>query len=175
MGRTPLAIRTATPAQARRLFALITAHVETGHLLPRSLEDIRAHVPRFAVAMRGGRLAGCAELAPLGAQVAEVRSLVVAPGERGAGVGQALVRELVRRARADGFDTLCAFTHAPGYFARMGFSIVPHLWVPEKVFSDCVECPHFRRCGQTAMEVALDEAPDSLGEGHALPLVARTA
>jgi hypothetical protein len=38
----------------------------------------------------------------------------------------------------------------------MGFSIVPHLWIPEKVFTDCVKCPMFRRCGQYAMVAPLD-------------------
>jgi N-acetylglutamate synthase-like GNAT family acetyltransferase len=173
--RASLTVRTATPAQARRLFALISAHVDSGHLLPRSFEDIQARIPRFVVAMRGRRLAGCAELAALGPHVAEVRSLVVASGERGEGVGQTLVAELTRRARAEAFDKLCAFTHAPDFFARMGFSIVPHLWLPEKVVADCVACTYFRRCGQTAMEVALDDPHEGLGEGRALPLAARTA
>ena len=68
--------------------------------------------------------------------------------------------ELRRRAHEDGYDKLSAFTHAPGYFSQMGFSIVPHLWVPEKVFSDCVKCPMFRRCGQYAMVAPLDAAVD---------------
>ena len=42
----------------------------------------------------------------------------------------------------------------------MGFSIVPHLWLTEKIFTDCVKCPLFRRCGQFAMVVSLDEAQD---------------
>ena len=41
----------------------------------------------------------------------------------------------------------------------MGFSIVPHVWVREKVFTDCVKCEHFRRCGQYAM-VAPTDAPE---------------
>jgi N-acetylglutamate synthase-like GNAT family acetyltransferase len=42
-----------------------------------------------------------------------------------------LVEELRQRAR-EGFDKICAFTHRPGYFSRMGFSIVPHLWLPRR-------------------------------------------
>jgi hypothetical protein len=38
----------------------------------------------------------------------------------------------------------------------MGFSIVPHLWLPEKIFTDCVKCPLFRQCGQYAMLLPLD-------------------
>ena len=65
------------------------------------------------------------------------------------------------RARREGFDTLSAFTHAPGYFTPMGFSIVPHLWVTEKVYTDCVKCPQFRTCGQYAMVLPLDSLDDA--------------
>jgi hypothetical protein len=44
----------------------------------------------------------------------------------------------------------------------MGFSIVPHLWLPEKIFTDCVKCPQFRRCGQYAMVTPLEAAAESL-------------
>jgi amino-acid N-acetyltransferase len=174
MAETRLTLRAATPSQAPRIFAAITANVESGHLLPRTREDVTDHVGRFVVAMRGRRLAGFAELAPLSPGTAEVRSLVVLADERGNGVGQTLVAELARRARAGGFDKLCAFTHAPAYFAHMGFSIVPHVWVPEKVFTDCVACSHFRRCGQTAMEIGLagDAAVPDLGERAPRTLVA---
>jgi hypothetical protein len=47
----------------------------------------------------------------------------------------------------------------------MGFSIVPHLWLSEKVFTDCVKCPLFRRCGQYAMMVPLDmDAPAEIAD-----------
>jgi amino-acid N-acetyltransferase len=152
-----LILRTATRAQAPRLHAAIAANVEAAHLLPRTPEEVARHIDRFVVAMRGRRLVGFAELAPLSSSRAEVRSLVVAPAERGHGVGQALVAELTRRARAAGFERLCAFTHAPGYFVQMGFSLVPHVWVPEKVLHDCVTCPLFRRCSQMAVERPVDE------------------
>ncbi len=164
MAPARLTLRAAAPGQAARLHAVIAAHVAEGHLLPRLREEVVRHIDRFVVAMRGRRLAGFAELAPLSAGVAEIRSLVVLPGERGAGVGQALVGDLCRRARAGGFDKLCAFTHAPAYFAPMGFSIVPHLWLPEKVFGDCVRCAWFRRCGQTAMAIIFDEARERTPE-----------
>jgi len=64
------------------------------------------------------------------------------------------------RVRREGFDTLSAFTHAPGYFMPIGFSIAPHLWVTEKVDTDCVKCPQFRMCGQYAMVLPLDSFHD---------------
>src|SRR6185436_16206268 len=107
-----ITLRTGDASDARRLLALIQANLAEGHLLPRTLDELRVHAGR---------------------------------------VGVAIVDELRRRARRDGFEKLCAFTHAPGYFIHMGFSIVPHLWLAEKVFTDCVKCPQFRQCGQYAM------------------------
>jgi amino-acid N-acetyltransferase len=76
------------------------------------------------------------------------------------------VDELRRRARRQGFEKLCAFTHAPAYFITMGFSIVPHHWLLEKVFTDCVKCSQFRRCGQYGMVVPLDDARSWPAESH---------
>jgi amino-acid N-acetyltransferase len=160
MTKRRVSLRSATRSDARRLHALITANRDEGRLLPRTLEEIAAHAERFVVATRGRTIVGCAELAPLSPLVAEVRSLAVDGRARGAGVGTMIVEELRQRARREGFEKLCAFTHAPAYFSQMGFSIVPHLWVPEKVFTDCVKCPSFRQCGQFAMVVPLEPAPE---------------
>ena len=156
MTRGRLTIKRAEAAHAPVLHALITANLEEGHLLPRTLDELSVHADRFTIVMRGKKVVGCAELAPLSAHVAEVRSLAVDAKERQHGIGTMLVEELRRRAHEDGYDKLSAFTHAPGYFSQMGFSIVPHLWIPEKVFTDCVKCPMFRQCGQYAMVAPLD-------------------
>jgi len=152
-----IVLRTAGPDDAPALHALIEAHLEEGHLLPRALDELTRHAARFVVGLAGTRVVACAELAPLSAQVAEVRSLVVHRDARHDGVGRALVDELVRRARVHGFDTLSAFTHGPGYFVRMGFSLVPHHWMRDKIAADCQSCALFRRCGQSAVALSLTE------------------
>jgi len=165
--RAKLSIKRAEPKHAPALHTLITANLEEGRLLPRTLDEITAHAARFTIALRGRKLVGCAELAPLSTQVAEVRSLAVDQKERGNGVGTMLVDDLRQRAHDEGFDKLSAFTHAPGYFSQMGFSIVPHVWMQEKIFTDCVKCEHFRRCGQYAMVAPVD-APHA--ESTQLPI-----
>lgn len=158
--RGRIKLRPARDSEARSLYALITANREEGHLLPRTLSELAVHATRFVVATRGRRVVGCAELAALSPHVAEVRSLAVDARERGHGVGTLIVDELRRRARAEGFEKLCAFTHAPAYFIQMGFSIVPHTWVLEKLTTDCIKCPLFRTCGQYAMVVPLESPYD---------------
>jgi amino-acid N-acetyltransferase len=110
------------------------------------------------VAVAGGQIVGCAELAPLSHDVAEVRSLVVSRDARRLGAGVRMVEELALRARREGHTRLCAFAHDPAFFVRRGFSIVPHTWVPEKIAHDCNGCALFRNCGQYAILLEVDRA-----------------
>jgi amino-acid N-acetyltransferase len=144
-------VREAAAEDAPAIHALIEANLHTGHLLPRTLADVTARAPRFTVVADGSGILACGELAPLNATVAEIRSLVVREGTRGMGLGHVIVDELRRRARAARYRSLCAFTHDPRFFVRMGFSIVPHTWMPEKVAADCWSCQHFQKCGQYAV------------------------
>ncbi|HET7219952.1 MAG TPA: GNAT family N-acetyltransferase [Vicinamibacterales bacterium] len=148
-------LRTAGPSDAPAIHRLIADNLEVGHLLPRTLADVERCVARFVVAAIDDQVVGCAELAPLSGSVAEVRSLVVAEGSRGRRIGPSLVAQVATEGTARGFATLCAFTHEPAHFVRMGFTIVPHIWVPEKVAHDCTSCSLFRRCGQYAVMLPL--------------------
>ena len=152
----PIAIRTASARDADGIHELIDEHLAEGHLLPRELGEVLVHVHRFVVAVQDDEVLACAELAPLSHAVAEVRSMVVGREARGRGVGRRIVNELVQRATAAGFEKLCAFAHSPGYFVHLGFSIVPHAWLPEKVVTDCHACTQFRRCGQYAVVRSLE-------------------
>jgi amino-acid N-acetyltransferase len=148
-------LRIGTADDAAAVHQLIACNVANGHLLPRTEDEIALHIERFVVAACDGELVGCGELAPLSADVAEVRSLVVDEQWRGRGTGAALVNAISERGRALGFLTLSAFTHQPSHFVRLGFSIVPHAWVPEKIAHDCAGCALFRKCGQYAVSLAL--------------------
>ena len=144
-------LRPACIEDAHAIHALIVEHQAEGRLLPRDLAEVGAHAHRFVVAEEHGTIVACAELAPLSRTVGEVRSLVVRRAARGEGLGTQILDELIARARSAGFERLCAFTHAPAYFVQLGFSIVPHVWLPEKIVTDCHGCPLFRRCAQYAL------------------------
>lgn len=161
-------LRPAAAADAPAIHALIGRYQSPGRLLPRSLDDIARHAHRFLVVgpdpfvtnpLIAEGIAACAELAPLSAAVAEVRSLVVDEAYRGQGFGRLLVDALAAEARISGFRSLCAFTHEPAYFVRLGFSLVPHAWLPEKIAHDCAGCPLFRGCGQDAVRLELGSRP----------------
>ena len=147
--------RQANALDAPLIHQLIVQNLEAGHLLPRSIDDVTRHASRFLVAESDGAVVGCAELAPLSAEVAEVRSLVVDQHARGRHIGPRLVAQLASSGAEKGFATLCAFTHEPSHFVRLGFTIVPHMWVPEKIERDCRSCAQFRKCGQYAVTLPL--------------------
>lgn len=156
IGPQAVTLRSGTAADGPAIHALILEHRQEGHLLPRELHEVTLRADRFIVATGGvatddDRILGCAELAPLSHQVAEVRSLVVGRDARGLGLGRRIVDQLVARASRVGFQSLCAFTHSPAYFVHLGFSIVPHVWLSDKILTDCRACPEFRQCGQYAV------------------------
>ena len=49
--------------------------------------------------------------------------------------------------------------HEAQFFVRQNFSIVPHVWLPEKVTTNCLSCALYGTCGQHAMLLALREMP----------------
>lgn len=114
-------LRPGEPPDAAAIARMIVANLESGHLLPRTVDEIARHAGRFLVAVDGNTVVGCAELAPLSRAVAEVRSLVVDQAWRGRGIGGRLLSALRREARRRGFQTLCALTHDPSPFVRLGF------------------------------------------------------
>ncbi|HEX7087302.1 MAG TPA: GNAT family N-acetyltransferase [Vicinamibacterales bacterium] len=150
------ALRRGTREDAAAIHALITRYQAAGRLLPRVESEIARHAGRFRIAADGGVVLGCAELAPLSSELAEIRSLVVDESVRRLGLGRRLVQTLAEDAVREGFTSICAFTHDPSFFVRLGYSIVPHAWLPAKIAADCAGCPLFRQCGQTAVELRLD-------------------
>ena len=96
------------------------------------------------VAERGGRIVGAVLLYPSGAFMPtpdevpmgmlwpEVRLLAVAPGERGGGIGAALMQECIRWAREAGAPALTLHTTdmmraAMRLYERLGFVAAPEL------------------------------------------------
>lgn len=166
--RAPV-LRTAVRTDAKRILELIDRNLEQGRLLPRQLGEITTHIDRFVVGVDGrGSIIACGELAPLSTSRAEIRSLVVSEGRRREGLGRKVVDELRRRARSHGYDDLCVFAHEPAYFVHMGFSIVPHTWLPEKLAANCRTCPLFRQCDQFALITSVDGTPEGLTSDQSL-------
>lgn len=114
-------VRPARAGDVAAIVALIELNVASGELLPRTPEFVLAHVDHFLVAESRGQIIGCVHLDEYAPSLAEVRSLAVAPGAQGKGVGVALEDALERLARIRGYATLFAVSNSGEFFRRRGY------------------------------------------------------
>ena len=114
-------IRRAIERDAPAIRALIDLYVADGTLLPRTEDFIASHVDHFVVAIRGGRVVGCAHLDEYAPSLAELRSLAVAPDTQGMGIGRSLVASVEELARRRGYTTVFAVSNDEEFFGKYGF------------------------------------------------------
>ena len=132
-------VRPARTSDVPAIHALVSRHAGAGLLLEKSLVALYEDVREFQVAEVDGAFAGCGALHVLWADLAEVRTLVVAPEHRGAGVGAALLAQLTADAAAVGVKRLFCLTFEVGFFTRHGFAPIDGVPVPPEVFAELLE------------------------------------
>jgi amino-acid N-acetyltransferase len=119
-------VRSATAADYSAVIALLEGAGLPTAGVPGTLVD-------FLVADTGDGLSGAIGLERYGSG-ALLRSAVVRPGDQGTGIGAALVRELLDRARDDGLREIYLLTTtAERWFPRFGFTRIAREQVPDAV------------------------------------------
>ncbi|RJX38255.1 N-acetyltransferase [Paenibacillus pinisoli] len=148
--------RTATTDDVDTLYQLIQGYAEKGVMLPRSREVLARLVDTFVVAEIGSEVVGCGALTKLGDNLVEIRSLGITDGYKSLGIGSKLVDKLLEQAKEQGITKVMALTYAVPFFERNGFKIVEKEIFPEKVWTDCVNCPKQHACDEIAVLIELD-------------------
>lgn len=120
-GRAAPTVRSARPADVRRVYELVEPYAASRILIAKELVDYFEAVQEFVVAELDGDVVGCAALHVLWDDIAEVRTLAVDVAARGHGVGGTLLGTLVDRARSLGLRRLFCLTFEVDFFARHGF------------------------------------------------------
>ena len=77
----------------------------------------------------------------------------------GISIGRAIVEALEREARECGLHSIFAFTYVAGFFEKRGFEVVERGELPLKAWKDCLRCPKFACCDETAVVKYLVEDP----------------
>lgn len=145
-------IRPARVADVPAIKKLIDAFAGTDSLLPRTLAEIYSKVRDFWVAEDPtSGIIGCVALQVVWEDLAEVRSLAVDVRHQSCGVGRRLVLAVVEEAKRLGLPKVFALTNVPGFFKKLGFREIPKETLPHKVWTDCVRCPKFLHCDETAL------------------------
>jgi len=97
-------------------------------------------------------LAGFASLKIFNADLAEVRSLIVAPQFRRQGIARAIVNELLDEAKFYGLKSVFTLTYQKEFFGRLGFTEIPKDELPaQKIWADCIKCKKFPVCNEIAL------------------------
>ena len=97
-------------------------------------------------------LAGFASLKIFNADLAEVRSLIVAPQFRRRGIARAIVNELLSEAKFYGLKSVFTLTYQKEFFERLGFTEIPKDELPaQKIWADCIKCKKFPVCNEIAL------------------------
>lgn len=148
-------VRTAKVADAKTICTLINYYAEHDKMLFRSLAEIYENLQTFSVAEDDGVVIGCCALEVIWSDLAEIKSLAIAPERRSQGVGRQLVTAIIDQARQLGVPQIFALTLEPGFFQKMGFTVVAKETLPMKVWSDCARCPKQQECDEIALVKSL--------------------
>lgn len=158
----PLAARAAAPAEAvvlrpalvadgPAISALIQPFAERDLMLPRPLPALYEAIRDFTVLSAGGEVVGCVALHVFDASLGELKSLAVRADWQGQGWSAKMVRRTLDEAVELGLRQVFALVLKVGLFERLGFRVVDKSVLPQKVWGECIFCPKFHRCDETAV------------------------
>lgn len=150
-------IRHARIPDARAIHQLLLSYAKDGQLLGRSLADIYDTIRDFYVYEEAGQVIGVGALAICWEDLAEVRSLAVAAGQQGKGIGRTIVEACLEEAVQLGLKRVFALTYQPVFFQQLGFHEIEKSELPHKVWGDCIKCVKFPDCDEIALAINLLE------------------
>ncbi|NNC98842.1 MAG: N-acetyltransferase [Gammaproteobacteria bacterium] len=149
-------LRTAAERDIPGIEKLLEYYASMGALLPRKRADIEVNLAHFKVIEDDQGVIACGSLEHFTEELAEVRSLMVSPQHKGAGLGQLLVRSLIETARERRVARVMALTYVPEFFHKLGFKTVNKEIFPEKIWGICVNCYKFHNCDEIAVQLKLN-------------------
>jgi amino-acid N-acetyltransferase len=130
-------VRAARPGDVRAIRALVEPLARERVLVSKDAVAYYESLQQFVVAQSDdGQVAGCGALHVLWDDLAEVRTLAVAPAFLGQGVGSALLQALVERARDLEVHRLFCLTFEVEFFSRHGFRAIDGAPVTPEVYAE---------------------------------------
>ncbi|QTE29178.1 amino-acid N-acetyltransferase [Pengzhenrongella sicca] len=138
MPRSELTVRSALPADVHAIRDLVAPYATERILLAKEMVGYYEAVQEFLVADAGpaGGVVGCGALHVLWQDLAEIRTLAVAPGWRSRQVGHRLLEDLMARARGLGLTRLFCLTFEVEFFTAHGFRAIEGTPVSPEVYAE---------------------------------------
>jgi len=144
-------LRRAKTKDVPQIVQLINHYAGKGEMLSRSQSQVFNALRDYVVIEENGRLVGCGAMHVVWNDIAEIRSLAIAPERTGQGWGKRIVEYLVEDARDLELPRVFILTYKPDFFAKLKFEPVDKKDLPHKVWKDCLNCPKFPGCDEVAM------------------------
>jgi amino-acid N-acetyltransferase len=132
-------IRRARTADVPAVRDLIDLHTADRRLLGKATVTLYEDLQEFFVADQAGQVVGCGALHVLWSDLAEVRTLAVAPALKGTGVGHRLLVQLLEQARALGVTRVFCLTFETAFFGAHGFEPTPHVLVDSGAMEELLQ------------------------------------
>ena len=152
-------IRKAKIHDVKRIHAILTHYANQSLLLPRSLNELYAHLRDFYVIEsdeeKESPLLGACALSISWENLGEIRSLAVAEHGKRRGLASQLVNECLSEAGRLGLKNVFVLTLIKEFFARFGFKEIEKSQLPHKIWADCINCSKFPDCDEIAMILTL--------------------
>ena len=148
-------LRKAKIADVEEMMALINSNAEIGLMLPRSRNMLYENIREFMLAEEDGEIIGVASLHILWSDLGEIRALAVAPSHQRKGIGSRIIRALEDEAKELGCSRLFALTYQPEFFKYCGYEEISKDQMPQKVWTECINCIKFPNCDEIAVSRSL--------------------
>lgn len=148
-------IRKAKIADIKYIHKLVNEFARKEEMLPRALNDLYEGIRDFYVYDEKGTIKGVCALRILWEDLAEIRSLAVKEEYQKLGIGKRLVNKCLKEAKELGIKRVFALTYYPDFFKKLGFRDIDKSKLPQKIWGDCLKCPKFPGCDETAVIIYL--------------------
>jgi amino-acid N-acetyltransferase len=132
-------IRRARTPDVPAIRALIDTYSDDRILLSKATVTLYEDLQEFWVAEDAGKVVGCGALHVMWEDLAEVRTLAVAPAARGRGVGHAILAQLLSTARELGVRKVFCLTFEVEFFTAHGFREIDGTPVDHDVFEQLMQ------------------------------------
>ena len=131
------AVRRARTGDVRAIRSLVDANALSGRLLDKPTVALFEDVQEFWVASSAdGEIVGCGALHVMWEDLAEIRTLAVADGHQGRGIGNQIVVALLDTARELGVNRVFVLTFAVEFFRRHGFAEIEGQAATPEVYAE---------------------------------------
>ncbi len=141
-------IKKANIDDVEKIQELVNSFAQAGKMLPRSLNDIYENVRDFWVIKDNDILVGCCALHIVWDNISEIKSLAVKEKYQKKELGAKMVKRCIKEARHLKISRVFALTYVPKFFEKLKFKQGKKEQMPHKIWSECINCPHFPDCDE---------------------------